>query len=457
MDKVFRFSIDYQFDLLKFTVTDKYGYKALELYNDSNFSLVEHSLIAYCLKKYYKQKRKVPKNKNVFKEYVLSVIKAESFHKEISIDDRDHILSLIDDMYKGYVKDGQEILDQCMEFVSYVELRDLIEGFDLNKFSEYGNFVKKAQKIISIKDARKRDAGSFLVKDIKQRQFDRQDKPNIVPTPFRQINKATNAGGYTKGSIIVLLDKPKQFKTAGLVNVARGYLRKKKKIFYVDLENGAEELFTRIEQSLTNKDKKDILSGRYDKDVQKVLRKYKRLGTELYLKRFPTSITMAHVAQEMDTIYREYGIQFDVVIFDYMALMNSISGAVDDNKRISDVYLDAANLAQEYNIEHIWTAHHVTRDAFRNEASRYVDRDIAKCIDIVRHAQAIWGLNRTLDEKDKDIMRMELVVQRDGKQEAKALFEVNPDTQRMDEFTIEQRNLYDEMTRKALEERGSDL
>ena len=457
MDKVFRFSIDYQLDLLKFTVTDKHGYKALELYDDSNFSLIEHSLIAFALKRYYHVKKKVPKNKNVFKEYVLSVITAERFHKEISKSDKNEILSTIDKMYTGYVKDGPEILDQCREFVSYVKLKDLIEGFDLNNFGEYNNFVKKAQKIISIKDARKRDTGSFLVMDIKQRQFDRQDKPNIVPTPFRQINKATNAGGYTKGSIIVLLDKPKQFKTAALVNVARGYLRKRKKIFYVDLENGADELFTRIEQSISNKDKLSIVSGKHDKEVQKIIRKYKRLGTELYLKRFPSYITMADVGQEMDFIYREHGIQFDVVIFDYMGLMNSISGAVDDNKRISDVYLDAANLAQEYDLEHIWTAHHVTRDAFRNEGTRYVDRDIAKCIDIVRHAQAIWGLNRNIDERDQGVMRMELVVQRDGKQEAKSLFEINPETQRMNEFTIEQRKVYDEMVQQAMEERGADL
>lgn len=457
MDPVFKFSIDYQFDLLKFTVTDKQGYQALELYDDSNFSLVEHSVIVFALKKYYKTKRKIPKNKNLFKEFLISLMKLEKFHKEISKSQKSEILDIVDKIYTGYVKDAPEVLEQCREFVSYVKLRELVEGFDFNDFGRYGDFVKKAQRVIAIKEARKRDTGSFLVRDIKDRQFKRQDNPDIIPTPFRQVNKATNAGGYSKGSVIVILDKPKQFKTAALVNVARGYLRKKKKVFYVDLENGADELFTRIEQALANKDKSQILSGQYDKDVQKIIRKYKRLGTELYIKRFPTSITTADISQEMEWIYREYGIQFDVLIFDYMALMNSLSGATDDVKRISDVYLDVNNLAQEYGIEHVWTAHHVTREAYKNEPTKYVDRDIAKCIDIVRHAQAIWGLNRTDEEIEQGILRMELVVQRDGIQRARSLFEVVASTQRMNEFTIDQRKTYDEMVENESKERGSDI
>jgi KaiC/GvpD/RAD55 family RecA-like ATPase len=452
MDKEFKFSTDYQFDILKYTVTDKNGFKALELYDDSNFSLIEHGLIAFALKSYYKGKKKIPKNKNLFKEHILDTIKSEKFHTELTKADKDNILGLVDQMYEGYVKDGDELLEGCRDFVSYVKFKDLIEGFDLTEYKQYNEFVKKAQRIISLKEINKRNIGSFLIKDIKERQFRRQDNPSIIPTPFRQVNKATNGGGYSKGSIIVILDKPKQFKTAALVNVARGYLRKKKKIFYVDLENGADELFYRMEQSISNKGKKDIMSGKYDAEIQKIIRKYKRLGTEVYIKRFPTSADMGSVAHEMDLIYREHGIKFDVLIFDYLALMSSISGATDDVKRISDVYLDAANMAAEYDIDHIWTAHHVTREAYKHEATKYADRDIAKCIDIVRHAQAIWGLNRSNEEVDNGILRMELVVQRDGEQQASSLFEVNPETQRMEEFTVLQRTEYERMRQQSQSE-----
>ena len=449
MGDKFRFSVDWQFDLLKFTVTDKHGFKALKLYNDDYFTLLEHQVIAYALKRYYKNKKKIPKNKNVFREYLDNIVRSERFNEELTESDLKEIYDLVNDLFTGYVKDGDEVLESCQEFVSYTEMKDLVENLDINNFNQYKNFAKKALSIISKGEINKKDKGMFLVKDIKERQFNRQDRGSIIPTPFRQVNKSTNAGGYSKGSIIVLLDRPKRSKTAALINVARGYLRMKKNVFIVDLENGMEELFTRVEQSISNKSKKDIVTGKVDKEVQKIIRKYKRLNVELYIKRFPGYCDMNDVEAEIEYVYREFGIKFDTILFDYMGMMSSLSKASDDNKRISDVYIDAANLANKFDIDHMWTAHHIKREAESRMATRYGENDIAKCIDIVRHAQAIWGLNRNIDEMDQGIMRWELVTQRDGVPEAKALFQVDQVTQRMNEFTIAQRIEYDKMIQEA--------
>lgn len=457
MTDKFKFSIEWQLDLLKFTIIDKHGFKALQLYDDSYFTLIEHQVIAYTLKKYYKSKKKIPKNNNVFIEYIQDIIRSERFSEHLTKDDTTNIMEITKGLFQGYVKDGDEILESCQDFVSYIEMKDLVENLDINNFNEYKNFAKKALSIISKKELTRKDKGQFLVKDIKERQFNRQDRGSIIPTPFRQVNKSTNAGGYSKGSVIVLLDRPKRSKTASLINIARGYLRMKKNVFIVDLENGMEELFVRVEQSLTNKNKKDIISGKVDKDVQKVIRKYKRLNTELYIRRFPGYCDMNEIEAEMEYIYREFGIKFHVIIFDYMAMMSSLSKAADDNKRISDVYIDAANLASKHDIDHIWTAHHVKREAEHRMQTKYSENDIAKCIDIVRHSQAIWGLNRNGDEEEQDILRWELVTQRDGLPTAKSLFQISQETQRMVEFTIAQREEYDKMITEETEEYNGDL
>ena len=52
----FTFTTDFQFDLLRYTVQDKNGFKALELYDDSYFMLTEDAVIAHRLKSYYKRK-----------------------------------------------------------------------------------------------------------------------------------------------------------------------------------------------------------------------------------------------------------------------------------------------------------------------------------------------------------------------------------------------------------------
>ena len=56
-DDKFEFTTDYQWNLLKYTVKDRDGVKALELYNDSYFTLNEHGIIAHSLKNFYKKTR----------------------------------------------------------------------------------------------------------------------------------------------------------------------------------------------------------------------------------------------------------------------------------------------------------------------------------------------------------------------------------------------------------------
>ena len=232
-----------------------------------------------------------------------------------------------------------------------------------------------------------------------------------------------------------------------LINAARLLLRRKKKILMIDLENGEDELLIRTEESIKNYTKRQILSGELDNSIRKTLRKYQRLGAEFAVKRLPALSSTANDIQDViDYSYQEYGIQYDDIIIDYLGLLGSISGQKDDKDRIAQAYLDVANLAARNNIDHVYTAHHVTREASKRAATRYTSNDIAKCIDIVRHVQAIWGLNRTEDEVDQNVFRMELVEQRDGKPYAKALFHVNLDTQKAEEFTKEQRREYDNQT-----------
>ena len=115
--------------------------------------------------------------------------------------------------------------------------------------------------------------------------------------------------------------------------------------------------------------------------------------------------------------------------------MGSLRPTDDETERINRAYLDVSNFALKNDIEHIWTANHIKRDAEKRTRTKYIDTDIAKCMDIIRHAQAIFGLNRSPEEQEKGILRMELVAQRDGYQFGRALFHADPVLQRMVEFT----------------------
>ena len=131
----------------------------------------------------------------------------------------------------------------------------------------------------------------------------------------------------------------------------------KKNVLYVDLENGKDSMLTRLEQSLTGLTKLEVIEGANDKKIQRKIRKYLRLGSEIVVERLPALTTDADTIQRlMDMYYRVYGLRFDILIVDYLGKMGSLSKKTDDFGRISDAYMDVANLCDKNKIDHCWTA-----------------------------------------------------------------------------------------------------
>ena len=345
-------------------------------------------------------------------------------------------------------------------------MKKVLENSDITDYHQYETIHKKIQKAINIGRDVEESKGQFLVADVKKRHLDRKTRSNVYKTPFWQINQFSNSNGYDQGSVFCLIGPDKFFKTGALINIARYYLKRRKKILYVDLENGETGLTIRAEQSLIGKSKREILSGKYDQQVQKLLRKYKRVGAELTIKRMPSYTTTADTIQQyIDEMYSQYGIRYDVIIIDYVGIMGSVSRNQDDFGRISDAYLDFKNLVSENKFESGWTGHHIKKEARRRIATKYRSEDVAKCIDIPRHLDALFGLNQNDLEKEEGIVRMEIVVQRDGKPEGRAYFEMNREHQRLNEMTRQavekvvknQRELYTEEELTEMKTGVSDI
>lgn len=456
-DNKFKFTTEYQWDLLRFTVQDKKGEQALNKYDDDYFTLIEHQVIAFAIKTFYKKERRIP-GETMLRETVLNLLNSKQYLNLVTKDQQKDIIDLVKPLYHLIVKDGDKVYEKVKEFKSYIQLKSILENVDINDYNKYQTFARQIQLAISDEDENEDYKSSFLLSNIKERQLRRQEIKSIYPTPFSQINKLTNAGGYEMGSILVLLDKEKKGKTKTLVNIARGYIKMKKKVLVIDFENGKDNYMSRFEQSIMNISKEELLSGEHDVNIQKRFRKYKRLGGEVVVLRLPALITSCNDLQShIDKLYRDFGFSPDIIILDYAAKMASISKREDDHKRISDVYIELANLALRNNIEHVWTANHVTREGAKTrEKTKYKGEDIAGCIDIVRHAQAIFGLNRSPDEEEAGYLRMEIVSQRDGVPSGRAVFRSNDKTQRIEELSSNERKEYDEDVYPLIMESGNE-
>ena len=439
----FSFLPEFQLEILRFIIKDPEGSIYLLKLKPSYLTLIEHSLIAEGLSKFHKKNKRIP-SQAILKQTLKELLESKSYIDLVTKDDVPNIMKLVDDLYTKPLKDSDFIKNKIIQFSTYVEMKNLNESFDLDDFTQYEEYNNRISKILQDSKPEKKEIPLLMVRDTVKRQFERQSNSEVIPTPFKQVNDLTNGGGWTKGSVVVLLDKAKAKKTFTMINIARGYLRMKKSVLYIDTENGKEQIMSRMVQSTLNKTKLDMLSGEYDSLEQKHMRKYKRLGVEFVVERAIALNDTTDFIREKIHDLRQMGIDIRVLMVDYAGKLASLSRAKDDFERISDVYIDLQNLAFDEDLDVIITAHHVTREAAKHKETRYEESDISGSIAIVRNAQAVYGLNSTPEEEENNIQRFEVVVQRDGKPSGRALFNIDVEKQRMVEFTREQRKLYEE-------------
>lgn len=447
----FQFTTDFQLEILRFILRDKEGGLIINRIKPSYLVLIEHSLICEGIVKFYKQHRKMP-SENVLKEVIQELLHSKNYVDLVTKDDIPAINKLIHNLYTLPLQDSDYIREKIYQFSTYIEMKNLNDSFDLDNFEQYEEYSRKVEKILQKSKPKSEDEPIFMIRDVTERQFKRQAEPSVIPCPFRQLNNLTNAGGYPAHSINVILDKPKAKKTFFLVNMARGYLRMKKSVLYIDLENGKDQIMDRMIQSSINKTKKEIYSGEYDKLEAKHLRKLSRFGVEFIVERLPAMITDCNNIRDLILKLRNQGIDIRVLIVDYAGKLASINRDKEDFDRISNVYIDLANLSEELDLDIVWTAHHITREGKKHRQTRYDENDISGSIAIVRNAQTIMGLNATPQEEKDEILRCEIVVQREGLPEGRALFKCDVERQRCTEFTIEQRKQYDSVYAAKLDE-----
>lgn len=453
MRNKFKFNYDpnFQFEILRFIIQDKEGGLILKRIKSSYLTLIEHSIIAEGIARYFKKSNKIP-SKNVLREVIKELLESKDYMDLVTKEDIPNIYKLMDNLYDVPLKDRDYIQEKVYKFSTFVEMKNLNDSFNLEDFNQYEEYYRKIDKILQRSKPKKEDEPIFLIRDVVERQFKRQADPAIIPSPYRQMNKLTNAGGFPAHSIGVLLDKPKARKTFFLVNLALGYLRMKKSVLYIDTENGKDQIMDRVIQSSIGKTKKEIYSGEFDSLESKHIRKLQRFGVEMVIERVPAMVTDCNYISSLIHKLADRGIFIKVVMIDYAAKLASIQRDREDFERISNVFIDLQNMAEQDDLDMVWTANHITRDGKKHRETRYDENDIAKCVDIVRHAQVIYGLNATEQEDKEGIQRLELVVQRDGVSSGRCLFKVDIEKQKAKEFTVEERKAYDKIYGEKLDQ-----
>lgn len=448
----FTFSIEFQLEVLRFLIQGKESFLYVQKIKPGYFTLIEHSIVVEALVKFVKKYQRIP-SEVLMVEQVKTLLEGRDYVDLVTKDDIPNIHKLISELYNKPLKDVDIVLENIHKFIAYIELKALNESMDFSDYNSYETYQAKLTKILQSSKPQKKDEPLLMVSGTAMRQLMRKVDPDVVPTPFWQLNRLGNGDGYPKNSLFVLIDRPKRRKTFALINIARGYLAMKKNVLYIDTENGKNQLMDRMIQSTLNKTKREMLTGDYDKMEQRHMRKYKRLGVEFIVERVPATIadcnTIMNLVRKLET---EKDIKVHVIMIDYAAKLASIARDRDDVERINNVYIDIDNMGDELGLDAVWTAQHVTREGAKHQETKYEDNDIASAISIIRNAKCVMGLNSTQDEEEHNIMRMEVVVQRDGVPSGRVMFNMDPERQRMKEFSKEARAKYDESIGKQVDD-----
>lgn len=456
-DLKFSFDTSFQKEILQFAVTDlKYGFKAVALWESHYFTLVEHSVIAEALKRYYEKRYSVP-SMPVLKEELRQLLRLKQFKDLVTTDEKQKINNIVRNIYRKPVKDPETIYEAVKRFAQFSALKDALEEADILNFNSYQDLSNRIHKAINLGTDLTEDKGMFLLADAKSRTVRRQDAPPGYPTPWWQLNQLLNSGGTNKGNIIVLLAPAKRFKTGFMLNTAIGYLKKGRVILYADLENGEEAISMRADQAIIDVERKDLLLGGEEIDTKllKKLRLYKRFGGELIIRRFPAGSTAMDISKYITWVRENHGLIITDMICDYPDIMDDIKKSKSDVEKISNVYIDLKNLARDHDLNSIWCPSHVNREGDKAQGKKFKATDIAKAMDKVRHADIIMGMQQDENEKEAGIIRVEMVDVRDGISDGRIWLKGNLATQRVKEFSKQEVKQLEDLLRETEEEQNT--
>ena len=87
----FQYTTEFQESILKYTVKNQDGYKALRLYEPEYFDLIEHQAIAHTIKLNFSQYKTIPSSPTTLKELCNDLYQRREWSKAITKEDKTRI------------------------------------------------------------------------------------------------------------------------------------------------------------------------------------------------------------------------------------------------------------------------------------------------------------------------------------------------------------------------------
>jgi replicative DNA helicase len=264
-------------------------------------------------------------------------------------------------------------------------------------------------------------------KDDAKKRYDKylfiKENPDFhkrIPTGFSSLD--ANINGVGPGELNIIMGRTGEGKSMFLLNIGfNAWKYHKKNVFFFSYEMYVDQVQMRLDARLARLDYAKIKNGtlgddeakRY-KDALKTMAELKTEAEFIIIKP-PQKTTVALVRNEIEKIIKTKGIKPDLIILDYLSLMDPMRTSKDqkDSDRLGEIALDCRNLGAEYQVP-VWTACQTNRDGAKEK--RVGSHNLFGSDQISHHSDMILALKKPDDEIGllSDTMEVQAVKVRDG-------------------------------------------
>lgn len=417
-----------QLDIIRYARTNKKVFKKLV---PEVFTL-DLNLLFSIYHEYFKKFNSLPENKETLLNYFdITALELGVDTQEVQI----YLKNLINKSFDPISLDLNYVKENCLDIARRLALISLMGEYaeniqDLSYSFDFEHFIKSTKKIsrFTANDL----SGMFLFKDSGSII---ENSPKIFRSEWESLNAWRNKGGFYSPEMYIIMAEMKSFKTTNLINLALGFIRKDKaKGLYIDTENGIFNLIQRGLQNISEQSFKDFNLKTAEKKAEEYLIKYD--NADLFIQYLSPGSTINDVSDILDELQLEYDFVPDFIIYDDIDHLNPSTWSKDRYDRLNQVYKEAIQLNQERNL-FSFTASQVNREGIDKKVKGM--SDIAGAIGKIALAGGIYAVSGTDDEMEKNIFKLSIVAQREGKRKHPdniIWLKVNPETQVITELDI---------------------
>ena len=363
-------SIALEIELLNLLVKNEDNVeKALIKLDNNDFSVDITRILFYEITNFYKQYNKIIsrlelqqkiidsyQNKGIVLQYLVQIYDINSNSNF------DYIVQTIKQKTKA--RKVARLIESLANSVSNGEIdkTDSLLNDYLNSYDESNEYLKTPLL---------KETNTFL-----QKIIDEKNNPTHfdgVETGILEIDKVIR--GLKKSELGLVMGKTGGYKTTTLINLACNALLMSKKVAFFIIESPVEQYTYNIQSYFSEipaeKLQKATINEQEIIQVYNIMNKVKQLGGEIIFIDCPQDLTPTKFQIEIKKAKRKYG-NIDLVILDYMQIMNDESGNKTDPydwKRLATISKQLKAIARAEQVP-IWTAAQKAKSKFNPNAKK---------------------------------------------------------------------------------------